>query len=75
MTKIKCPIENCQGFETTSGRSNLLQHVKNLAKSELLAKHIIGKGETKHADYLRDNAKMEQVTIFRLKDKTFTLHD
>lgn len=52
-----------------------MQHVKNLAKSELLAKHIIGKGETKHADYLRDNAKMEQVTIFRLKDKTFTLHD
>ena len=75
MTKMKCPIENCGGFEYTSSRPNLLQHIKNLAKSELLAKHIIGTGETKHADYLRDNAKMEKVTVFRLKDKTFTLHD
>ena len=73
MRTVKCPIEKCLGFETTSGNSNLMQHIKNIAKSELLAKHILGKGEVKHADYLRDNSKMIKVTIFKLKDKTFTL--
>lgn len=52
-----------------------MQHIKSIAKSELLAKHIIGKGNTKHADYLKDNSKMEVITIFKLKGKMFTLKD
>lgn len=75
MTKYKCPVNGCAGIETTSGRPNLFQHIKNIAKSELLSKHILGSGETKHADYLRDNSKMEKITIFRLRGHVFTLKD
>lgn len=75
MTNYKCPIKDCRGIETSSGHPNLMQHIKNIAKSELLAKHILGVGETKHADYLRDNSKMETVTIFRLGKNIFRLKD
>lgn len=61
MNNIKCPV--CAGFATTSGKPNLINHIKNIAKGELLRKHILGDGATPHADFLKDKAKLALTTV------------
>jgi hypothetical protein len=73
MTHIECPIKNCEGYSTSSSRGNVVNHLKEMAKSELLAKYILGKGDTSHAEYLKAHTKTETVNVYRVGKITFTL--
>ncbi len=57
MKKVKCPIKGCKGYQTCSDSPNLMNHIKNCAKTELLIKHLFD-GGAPHADYLKNNYKM-----------------
>jgi len=48
----------CSGWQTTSGRPNLLNHIKGLAKTELLNNYLDIKIPTPHADFLKKNCRM-----------------
>lgn len=63
----KCPA--CEGWYTTTSRPNLIQHIKNLGKAEALKKYILGNGDTPHADWLKENVKLE---ITELHSFTFS---
>lgn len=68
MPVAKCLIEKCGGWETTTGSPNLIQHIKSVAKAELLNRHIMGSGDIPHADWIKDNVKAtliqrQQITI------------
>ncbi len=70
MKNTTCPV--CKGWETTSGNPNHIQHIKNVAKSELLKKHLLGKGTTAHADWLKGKVKVDVVKVYTItmgKDK------
>ena len=73
---IQCPVENCEGFYTTSGSSNLLNHIRGLAKSELFGKFMIGEGKTTHADYLKCNSQYskENITVFKIGKSFFKIN-
>lgn len=66
MNEYKCPV--CVGWETSSGSPNLIQHIKNIAKTELLTNHLLKKTDkSPHADWLRDNLKLEEITSYVIK--------
>ena len=58
MNNTKCPA--CSGYETTSARPNLMTHIKNRAKNELLANHVLGKGSLVHANWIKNNFRIVQ---------------
>jgi hypothetical protein len=66
MNKIICPVKGCLGSETSSGHPNSMNHIRNVAKTELLTAYILGEGSLLHAEYLKKNAKAEVKTIFRI---------
>lgn len=72
MNKIVCPLKECPGSETSSGTPNVLNHIRNVAKTELLHNYILGEGSLIHAEYLKKNAKPETKTIFRLGKYTLS---
>lgn len=74
MNAIKCPV--CKtGYGTTSGHPNLIQHIKNIAKSETLRKHLLGTGPTLHADWLKAKVSVQKIEAYEinLAGETFTI--
>ena len=56
MKTVKCPVEDCPGWETTSGNPNILQHIKRKAAGELLSNEVLAKDDpTPHVDFIKEN--------------------
>lgn len=58
MHKIKCPVCS-EGYETSSRRPKLENHIKAKAKTEVFEEFVIGKPIDKpHADYYKKHCKI-----------------
>lgn len=65
MNAIKCPV--CKtGYKTTTSHPNIIQHIKNIAKSETLRKHLLGTGEILHADWLKTKVKIQKIEAYQI---------
>lgn len=73
MKKITCPVKTCKGFDTTSGSFNLVNHIKNKAKSELLTNFILGRNSIDHAKFLKESIRTETVNVMKINGKTYLL--
>ena len=51
----KCPVKGCKGWYTTTPNANLMNHIRNTAKSELFDKELFDLNITPHFDYLKRN--------------------
>jgi hypothetical protein len=77
MNNIKCPIDGCPGFFTTSGRPNLGNHIQSSAKKELFANFILKElRPTPHADYVAKNIKRryEEVVVCLVDGKPVIIY-
>lgn len=75
--KILCPIPYCNGYATFSGNANLGNHIKNLAKSELLASYLLNKGRIDHAEWMKHHIITEAIHLqrFKIGEHMFTIKD
>ena len=67
MNIVKCPVEGCPGYETTSGRPGLKNHIKKRASSELLDYYLGVVNLVPHAEYIKNNITKKDITTFSLK--------
>lgn len=79
MPQVKCPVKGCKGFYTTTTNSNLMNHIRSIAKTELLRRYLVDDKKTKmpHAEFLKKNCRVsrKEVRVFKIGGKTFVIDE
>ena len=73
---FKCPVKGCKGFYSTTQHSNLQNHIRAIAKTELLKMYLLGgKPKMPHAEWLKANFKIvrKEVQVFVIDKKKFVI--
>lgn len=67
MKRVKCPVKECDGYETYSSRPGIANHIKKKASTELLNDYLTGIGHYPHAMFIKENFIRKDIEVYRLK--------
>lgn len=74
---FKCPVKGCTGFYTTTKNANIPNHVRAIAKTELLKRYLLKDNKPMpHAQWLKKNFSVvgKAVQIMTIGGKKFVIN-